>query len=665
MTSADASSGVSIALDDPTADDGAVLGCVEVLDDTLFVVARAVLRSGRPTPVGLATGWHTASACLASGANASAIFAVAQAVPQQLVRLRVEEPSTDSSDVGEPGTWLVAWRYDGTRWSATPGLTVAPRTETTLDIRHPGPDAPSRMAVQIGEAEGCASIVTVVPTGVDVHLRRSGPASRHRWSVTPSPGAAGTLLALLSSGDLTEARVVGEWAVDDVDGPGSMGGELLDIAIGYYLLRIGDSRLREWVTGVLWHQPDSADAAILNTWCELVSNRPDLGTARLELLRALSIGLPVVAAGLGLLGGALRHLAPDSRTTAAAAALEPYLHAAERSVLTTFAGNGPAGPGEPTASPDPSLALWLDGVLVSHDGLDRPPEVPAPNPGESKRQRPRTSEALRQLAQTDFGPAEGRYHATDPSRSLAVEVTVSDATTEVGHAHLNLEVRLEADGQPPHDLAGETLALEAAHNLYFLAEIDWDGRAAFQRVPATGSWQLTGRGKPAGRGSATHAFALPSAFIGRLAAAGQDDRNVLWRTTIRPDPQWPVKLVLRQPSEQEHVLEFSARVQGSPIVLAVAYANQELPRLVLVPLAPQPERPSTAAVVLHDLTAETPWTLLVGMEKTLNGLPLQDIATSIRAARSTETRAAWHAICLLPISQPIRDVIEDALRDEP
>jgi hypothetical protein len=69
--------------------------------------------------------------------------------------------------------------------------------------------------------------------------------------------------------------------------------------------------------------------------------------------------------------------------------------------------------------------------------------------------------------------------------------------------------------------------------------------------------------------------------------------------------------------------------------------------------------------VLHDLTAETPWTLLVGMEKTLNGLPLQDIATSIRAARSTETRAAWHAICLLPISQPIRDVIEDALRDEP
>ncbi|PPK71101.1 hypothetical protein V5P93_002962 [Actinokineospora auranticolor] len=307
---------------------GAVVGAVEVLDEHLATVAATVVRADHAVPVELPPGRYVAQGWLPSGEHVRASFVISAPGDTAAVALRPQHTEPDTDPVVPSDGWLRGWRYTGRVWQTGVDVEVEGVVAATASVVLRDSRSPSH-ALQVG-GQG-TSLITVVPPGTTVCVEAALDSG---WRVRLPAGLDATLLGYLDRGDLAAAHTVAAEALIEPLSP------LRALVLGYYLVRAEDARARSWVDDLLWAQPDSPDAAVLNAWLWRRDLAVEPAEIAAELRRAVSCGPPVLAGVLRLLVDSLRATGQVDRVKRMA----EYLGAAVAGSLTAFTGRSPGYP---------------------------------------------------------------------------------------------------------------------------------------------------------------------------------------------------------------------------------------------------------------------------------------------------------------------------------
>ncbi|UWZ39527.1 hypothetical protein Drose_15590 [Dactylosporangium roseum] len=238
-------------------------------------------------------------------------------------------PDTDAT----PGTWVIPWRWNSRRWVPSSAPTDLAVGTGRLVVHEGRPAAPA--AMQIGVEDGPVLTMMMLSGAEATYGFAAG-----RPLLADTRGVAVSVLDYLRDGDARSATVIAAPTV--AAGPGSE--PLLDLAVGYLLLRTGDERFARWSRRLADVLPASPDAAVLSAWRWLHGSPHNLRASRRELLRSMRLGLPVVSDGLRLLVEGLAAVAHGRAGTAALRALKavrPYQYALVPGVITAFTGLTP------------------------------------------------------------------------------------------------------------------------------------------------------------------------------------------------------------------------------------------------------------------------------------------------------------------------------------
>ena len=506
---------VDLVYDTSDATDGALVAAVEIVNDQLVTVATTVLRARRPVTVTLPAGDYLAHGWSPSGQRLWTTFTATQ----HRDTVVIQAPTTPDT---EPSTgWMRYWHYSGREWS----LREPPAIAEPGTIETSRSDIGRAAAVQVGGGDRTPWI-TLVPAGQQLRLDST-------TTVSLVPDSAATLLGYLHRGDLLSAGVVARQVLLPA---ARTGRSVLDLLIGYYLVRTGDERAHEWVADLLWAQSDSVDVAVLYASLLRRDHTVPVETITDEFLRAASNGLPIVATGLDMLTSGL---AAATRRAAASALdrLRTYTLILGDGPLTTFPADEPARPNRhatPRHEPPPGATIFALGTT------DEQAE-PADHPPAGQAERLRLRDALRLLRANGIGLTPMSDEVSVGSLTVTADVT---RPTESESLRLTLGV----DSRPPVSFDRVFVDLSIDNIVHFLSAFDGTGRCRFIAVPL-GAWELTTR-----YGKADGSVPLPQPAEVRWAAADSDESTEILRVML-PDRSM---VVLRQNDENVYSLELVA-----------------------------------------------------------------------------------------------------------
>lgn len=358
---------IAVSGHDPWSTRGDVIGVFEIVDLQQRVIAAEPLVNGGQTRVGsLEPGGYFARATLLTSRRVSVPVDVLPGgdVP---VAVMVQDVSTGVDPATPTGDgWVAGWTFDtvsGLFTPAAPGR-VRRRTGTTIAMTA---DEPGTNVLLQWAVDPQSAMFTVVRA--ETPIRFAAEASMAVLDL--ASGLARALFTFLHTGDLPAARTL---ATATLSNPGDLPDPVAAIALGYYLLRSGDSRLGDWTAELVRRQPESFDAHLLHGLA-LMRDRTRWPGSRGQLLTATGLGLPIFSPGLRLLDDALRlllHGTADEELTAARLRYVPYLRSCLNRPLTTFWGSRPEEPTlMPTRVPEPTHGrpMRLDGLTPT---LTRP-----------------------------------------------------------------------------------------------------------------------------------------------------------------------------------------------------------------------------------------------------------------------------------------------------
>ena len=621
---------VELIYRDPSVADGTVVGSIEVFDTSMLLVAREVLRSGEPIAVELARGRYLAIASRVSQQPVQRSFEVHGRL---LVDMSHPDHDRDARTDLSGADWVAGWRHAGSGWEPAHDLIVGDGTVSLVD-----PSATS-VALQVGGRDGASTVVVPAATPVLLAPAAAGPR------VALAPGVESTLLELLHCGDITAARVVAAHALGDESLAGA--GPFREIVVGYFLLRTGDGRLRDWVSATVWNQPLSVDAAVLTAWAEMRSPGPDREFVRGELLRAAGTGLPVVGFGLRLLGHGLSLLGDDPRAVRAITALRPFQLALRDTALTGFAGD-PTDPAGTQVQP-------ARAVPVRHVRAGLPSGGPAvdlpPTGGEVVLGA--VAAALETLPGRGFGPHSGTVRGGEGDAVVTTWVMPSSA----GPAD-TFDVRLSLDGDAAARASrGSTAVLDVGAGAFRLAVVGEAGAATFTSVPA-GRWRISLRRRLEPDRNVGPGYAMPP--VSRdlvLAAAPFEAGREVARAVV---PEAGTIFVMRTAGGDAFELEVVAPAGARPTFVAVTYDSLVGDGVVLIPLNPAAYGRASGVARLDGFVLDRPWSITAPMPATdLTRWSPRVVTAAVRAANAG-TRMAWRLIAATAV-QPYPDAIEDGL----
>lgn len=509
---------VELRHEDATAERGAVVGAVQVLDERLVTVTTSVVRAGEEVPLELPDGRYFADGWSPDGTRLYG--AVDTAESASLVVWRQERPNAEA-----PSGWLHGWRYTGRGW--TQGWSL----EVTECFRC---DDDAGSAV-VWLPEGGAPRVFVVPTWTDLVVKEDGVAVK--------PGIGATLLGYFHRGDRYSAHVVAREALAT-----GCGSDLVtDIATGYYLVCGGHPEASDWMSGLTWCYPDSVDVTVLHAHLMLREGQ-SLPAVRHELLRAATGGLPFVAEGLRLLATGLATLGEGVLA-------RPYTKAQLGSALTSFWGDDPrtpSGKAQPWDVLPAGAASWPAKRTA-------PAETPRP-PGEALLRD--LNEALGALRDGGIGlwPVVRHVVAGDLRLKVAVE----------RNSKLEDRFDLELTAESPTTLRGLTIGVREPNAVHHLGSFDDRNRFLCNGV-RRGRWTFMLCEPPAASHLTGSVVPLPVAApaLDVLAAAGDDSLDEVLRATTRTT----VLVLLRERHHRGFRLEATRPRGDRPLAVAVEYGT--------------------------------------------------------------------------------------------
>jgi hypothetical protein len=322
---------------DAAADRGAIIGVFEILDLDLRVVATGVLRNDQGMPVcPFPAGRYFARARLVSGHRISAPFEVAPADDRVVAEIEDvgarDEPAMQSGD-----GWLAGWRFDPPSGSFAPSPPRGLQQPTAANLALSGDGYGGTVLIQWA-VKPHAPLFTAAIAGMSVRF----VIDASTVAVGPASSPASALMSFLQAGDVPAVRTLLATLLSDDTPPDAA----TAVAIGYCMLRCGDTRVAGWARDLAHNQPDCFDAHLINA-SALLRDADGWPHAREHLLTATRHGLPLYTQGLRLLDDELRLLiqgTEDQELTAARQRFVPYLRACLNRPLTTFWGTDPATP---------------------------------------------------------------------------------------------------------------------------------------------------------------------------------------------------------------------------------------------------------------------------------------------------------------------------------
>ncbi|MFJ5986687.1 hypothetical protein [Lentzea sp. NPDC092896] len=574
---------IELRFEEPDADHGAVVGAVQILDEKLVTVATSVLRADKAVPVELPGGRYFADGWSPDGAR---LHGAVDTAESPLLRVERQERPASASPHGSVRVW---WHH-GRDW--TPGATA-----DTADFLRCDDNAGS--AVVWTPASG-ASQVFVVPTWTDLVVSADGVGVR--------PGLGATLLGYRHRGDGYSARVVVKEAI--ATGGGS--DVVADIMTGYYLVCGGNAAARDWMSRLAWFYADSVDVMVLNAQL-MLREAGTVPTAREELHRAVSGGLPFVAEGLRLLAAGLALLGESSP-------VRHYTAAQLGTALTSFWGEDPRVPRRKPAS---------SGDVEPCDN-DVPVAVPVPPRETEREQRPLAglSEALDALNGAGLVPADRQVDVGDLRLNAVIDRNISRTD------------RLDLDLWVKHlaGLRGLTVGVRESAALHHLGSFDDRGRLRVTGL-RPGQWAFSVCEPPARSRFAGPVAPLPVAApaLELLAAAGEGDREEVLRVSTPP----AVLVLFRERHGGRFRLEASRPRGDDQLAIGVEYgttAGETALRVAPYPIGRRIRRET--AVEFDDFDAGAHWQVAELTPADIALLDPADLVPSLTPAFA----AAWREL---------------------
>ena len=286
----------------------------------------------------------------------------------------------DSARPAVKRVWMRVWRRepDGS-WTLEPVSLVPGWQDDEYATARVSGLEPAHRVLQVGGEEVPWRIIALPPGGeieVLVQATPVGPALDAGVDVSVVSGETGAemLLRYLSSGRLDSARVVGDELASGTDGD-----PIQALIVGYYLLQVGASPAES--PSLAERLPGIPDARIIDGWRAMREGDVELGRRR--LLEAASMGAPLYAEGLRLLGLGLRLLEARGDGETAPGVVGAIASVGELAAatnwtepLTSYYGGDPASPSlaPPTGVPEGPLT-WMGPEPPT------PPPPPPPQPG--------------------------------------------------------------------------------------------------------------------------------------------------------------------------------------------------------------------------------------------------------------------------------------------
>ncbi|GLI01044.1 serine/threonine-protein kinase [Phytohabitans aurantiacus] len=635
---------------------GAVAAAVEVSDVGLGTVAWASVRVGEVTEVPLEPGRYFVRGRFPSGEPISVVLDVPKGGAPALIRLRRQPPEAAIA-AERVQVWTRWWRIANATWKPEQPVSLEVPAGGSVELTQAGTGGHGT-ALQFG-ADSTTSILTVVPDWLPLRLTHSVRHGADHLDVNIAPSTEATLLGYLWLGDnVALAAVVGEGpaglAVPDGSRP------LLDIVVGYHLLRLRDGRARAWISALEDNYPASADVAVLGAAQVARDHGYHAAAVVPAVRRAATLGPPVVAEGVHLLAALLDRLPEAARMPETAARWNAYAGTLLEGALTSYPldprtpDDDPLAPGEGP----PRIRLPRAPLVVATpaDSLS-PPTVPRRPPS-----RGRNRGALRRiLAQAADGLADRGFGATSMHAVIPVAgLKVSTSALARADGRLDVEISISDGTSSSGRLDGDTVSLCVDESHHYLSIFGASGHATFTSVPA-GRWRLSAPDRPVQPRltSPTVGLPLPDRQGISLAHSLHGHRDVLHvvgpggrggYVLFRKGNAYGVEVMARPPSGVGlTILEYSRR-DGDTTVL-------------LVPLRQGTLRYASSYLPLAGFDPEAPWHCAPDVD--VMDLPAWDalIPPSIRAAESDGTAEAWLAVAALaPRAQ--RATIEDTITNE-
>ncbi|MEU0563384.1 hypothetical protein [Dactylosporangium maewongense] len=634
---------------DADVSDGAVVGVLELVDERLETIARTPLRAAEPAVVAMDPGRYLAIGYLPGQGRLRATLAV----PDRSEAVLTARPAP----LRDRPTWLRAWEYERRGWRPSRGCTIEESGGGNLDVTVIARRSARLTGVQVG-TDTAHTPILVVPR--DTPLRIAAGEEPGTWVVAPPPDAATTLLQLLFRGQLTLAGVVADdilldraRAVAYVADP-----QLLDLAVGYYLLRIGDPRAADWVDTLAGQYPDSVDATVLWVTQQQYRAEPDESRIAAGLQRASFGELPFVAEGLRLLITGLVDL-PDLHDTATLRRLRSYLAALHDGPLTAFTGADPDRPGTvlPYGPPPGEVTLIPNSPPPAPTTATAPSAAAETRAASAEARDGRTVEAtalaLQALSRTGFDGSTDFLEVTAEGVVVAATVAPGDA------GGMDVALAVYVDNRPTADLTAQSAALTHAGG-QVLGVFDDSGSVRFRGVTG-GRWRVQLDRLATTLRLPVQLFALPLAGDSAVVyASGPVARPAETRIQL---PWRGLRLVLRQRERRYH-LEVAAAPVEEFLVTVIEYGTAASDRVVVIVPVPTDGSPTSSVVLLAGFDPRQPWHVSAPFPAAgLVGWPAEQVRSSVQAAVTPATRDTWRSLAA-SLSDPHRSTITSSAGQE-
>jgi hypothetical protein len=637
-----------IAYEDNDVPAGEVVCAVEVSDVGLRTAGWAVVRAGVVTTLRLEPGRYFVRGRFPSGEPISGV-------------LDVPRDGTGYFAVARPalpvdGEWLEVlarpWLYTAAGWRPEPPQSLRVPAGGSVDLPPLGAGGRGA-ALQLGDGE--TTVLAVVPAGLPLRLAHAGRHGTDHLEVHIGPGTEATLLSYLWMGDTAPAAAIAAEVLASSPEPGG-GCPVLDIVMGYHLLRTQGGRAPEWISALEHDQPTSADAAILVAVQAALEHGYDAPSMPQAVQRAVHLGSPIAAEGVHLLANLFARVPHSAHVPETAARWLVLAGALLGGPLTSY----PVAPRAPANDPLAPATRPLQMRLAPASAATGPlPPSPAPRRpmsrgGDAARLRRVLASATNELVDQGFGTAPTNAVVAAAGFKVAVDANACKG------AVFDVDVRVSGGTTAAEGLDGATASLGVDGTRYHMSMLDAAGHVSFTNVPA-GRWRLGAHDRPS----------RPRLLGGTLALPlpGRQEIDMAQSLLVRTDvllaiaPSDRARYALFRKGGAYGVEVLATPPSGVGLTLVEYTRRDRGTTVLLVPLHLGALRYAASAVRLSGFDPTMPWHCVGDVEVADLADWEAEIAPSIGAADQHGTVDAWRAVAALAVRAQ-RAVIEDALRKE-